>query len=228
MKIIAIVVARRNSSRIIGKAMKNVGGEPLVERKVKQLKNVSNIDDVIVGTNWDKVAQLCTSLQANVIWRDDYYCNELICTANEMIGDMIGRLKCSSEDVIVWAHPTNPLISSLTYEMAINTFLKKEVEGFDSLISVKSFKEHLWGENRTPLNYDPYKDIHTLAKDLPQYYIQDGGVFIQRYGKFKENSYFFGKNPYLFTIPDNEYCDINYDEDLIYANSIIDTKNRKY
>ncbi|MFB9213684.1 acylneuraminate cytidylyltransferase family protein [Vibrio sinaloensis] len=227
MKIISVVVARRDSTRVTGKALVNVGGETLIERKINQLKKVPSIEQVIVGTNWTEVAKVAELLDATVIYRDDYHCDESVCSANEMIGDMIARLDCDDEDIVVWAHPTNPLISPSTYELSIKNFLNSEKNGFDSLLSVKVLQEHIWDQNKKPLNYNPYDEFHTLAKDLPKYYMQDGGIFIQRYRSFKENSYFFGSKPYLFPIPNFEYCDINYEADIVFANYMIDNFNGK-
>ena len=51
--------------------------------------------------------------------------------------------------------------------------------------------------------------------------MQDGGIFIQPYYQMKENSYFFGKNPYLFEIPVDEFLDINVMRDYLLAKALI-------
>ena len=40
-----------------------------------------------------------------------------------------------------------------------------------------------------------------------------------------KNSYFFGKKPYLFEIPAEEYLDINTIQDLKIANTLDDPSN---
>lgn len=47
--------------------------------------------------------------------------------------------------------------------------------------------------------------------------MQYGGIFIQPYKQMKYNSYFFGKNPYLYVIPNREFLDINTERDYIVA-----------
>ena len=129
-------------------------------------------------------------------------------------------------DVVVWAHCTNPLISAPTYDTAISAFLSN-IPRYDSLCSVVELREHLWrGDKHTPLNYNPYALRHTPAKALPPLYMQDGGIFIQPYAQMKANSYFFGKKPYLFEIPKEEFLDINEMRDYLLARAIVESSKK--
>lgn len=42
----------------------------------------------------------------------------------------------------------------------------------------------------------------------------------------KSNSYFFGKNPYLFKIPNEEFLDINDKRDYLLARAILEEKTK--
>lgn len=92
----------------------------------------------------------------------DYYCDESVASANEMIGNMCSLIKT---DVVVWAHCTNPLLSSNTYDRAVETYFQNLPE-YDSLLSVVELKEHLWKDGH-PFNYNPYAPKHTPARELP-------------------------------------------------------------
>lgn len=122
-------------------------------------------------------------------------------------------------DVVIWTHCTNPLITPSTYDNAISTYFDN-LDKYDSLLSVVELKEHLWKDNK-PFNYNPYAKRHIPARELPPLYMQDGGIFIQSYANMKNNSYFFGKKPYLFIIPEKEFLDINNWKDYILAKGII-------
>jgi len=135
-----------------------------------------------------------------------------------MISNMMSLIKT---DVVVWAHCTNPLISPSTYDLAVETFINHQSE-YDSLLSVVEFKEHLWNDLGKPLNYNPYSPKHTPARDLPPYYMQDGGIFIQLYAQMASNKYFFGKKPYLFKISRDEFLDINEYRDYLLAKAILE------
>lgn len=219
-EVTAVIVARKDSVRVKSKATLELDGETLIQRKIRQLKACKLVDRVVFGSNCDEMLLLACESGAEIVKRPEYYCDETKASANDMIDNMCSLI---NTDIVLWAHCTNPLISSYTYDDAIQTFLQNN-QRFDSLLSVVELKEHLWGENKMPLNYNPYAAIHVSAKNLPPYYMQDGGIFIQPYTQMKSNKYFFGKKPYLYQIPEDEFLDINYWRDYLLAKAIINEK----
>ena len=214
----AIIVARKGSVRVPSKNMLKLGNDTLISRKIKQLKSCRNINRVIFGSDSDEMLEHARENGAEAIKRPDFYCDEKAASANDMIANMMELI---NTDIVVWAHCTNPLLSAKTYDFAVETFLQNR-PAYDSLISVVELKEHLWGEDKKPLNYNPYGSRHVPARELPPYYMQDGGIFIQPYEQMKNNSYFFGKKPFLFQIPEEEFLDINNMRDYILAKALIE------
>ena len=214
----AVIVARKGSVRVPCKNMLPLGNDTLISRKIKQLKESKNVDRVIFGSDSDEMLEHAKFYGAEVVKRPDFYCDEKQASANDMIFNMCSLI---DTDIVVWAHCTNPLLSSSTYDRAIETFFAN-YPTYDSLLSVLEFREHLWDENKKVLNYNPYSPKHTPARELPPYYMQDGGIFIQPHKQMLANKYFFGQKPYLFTIPENEFLDINTTRDYLLAKTIIE------
>lgn len=212
----AIIVARKGSKRIKSKSLLKLNGETLIERKIHQLQNCKNIDRIIFGSDSDEMLMLAKLAGAEVVHRPEYFCNEELASANDMIKNMMDLVET---DVVIWTHCTNPLITPSTYDNAISTYFDN-LDKYDSLLSVVELKEHLWKDNK-PFNYNLYAKRHIPARELPPLYMQDGGIFIQSYANMKNNSYFFGKKPYLFIIPEKEFLDINNWKDYILAKGII-------
>lgn len=219
MEITAVIVARKGSVRIKNKSMLKLGNETLISNKIKQLKECKKIDRIVFGSDSDEMLEHAKIYGAETVKRPEYFCDEKLASANDMIRNMMSLIET---DIVVWAHCTNPLLSSKTYEDAIETYNKNLNNDYDSLLSVAEFQEHLWDENKKTLNYNPYQERHIPAKELPKYYMQDGGIFIQSYNQMKSNSYFFGKKPYLYVIPHKEFLDINTERDYIIAQSLYD------
>ncbi|WP_395148357.1 cytidylyltransferase domain-containing protein [uncultured Helicobacter sp.] len=216
MEVTAIVVVRKGSVRIKSKSLLKLNGQTLIERKICQLRATKKIHRVVFGSDCEQMRAVAKNAGAEVVERDSYFCDESRVSANEMIGEMMSLVHT---DIVVWAHCTNPLISSHTYDNAVSTFLTYYGQ-YDSLCSVVELKEHLWcSDKHTPL----YMSRHTPARSLPPLYMQDGGIFIQPYMQMKANSYFFGRKPYLFEIPKEEFLDINEIRDYLLAKSIIET-----
>lgn len=223
MNITAIIVARSGSKRIKNKNLLKLNGETLFERKINQLKQSKHITDIAFGSDSQEMLDMASLLGATVYKRDDFHCNEEVASANDMIRDMVNKIKPC--DIVVWAHCTNPLITAETYDKAIETFLEN-YPTYDSLLSVVELKEHLWKSDKSaPLNYNPYAGRHVPAKELPPYYMQDGGIFIQHHKSFLENSYFFGKKPFLFEIDKTQFLDINELNDYQLAKIIAERES---
>lgn len=222
MKIAALVPVRAGSKRIPNKNLALIGTESLLARKIRQLKECEFITDIYVGTDGEELAAEADNCGATVIMRDPVCCDEEQASANMMIADFVKRVSC---DIIVWVHATNPFVEGCTYDSAVKTFLQEEAKNFDSLMAVLALQEHLWTPNFHPLNYNPYKERHTLAKELPAYYKQTGAFFIQRHQAMKNNSYFFGRHPYLFKTTELEAVDINTPYDLKLANALLNVNS---
>jgi CMP-N-acetylneuraminic acid synthetase len=218
MKIAALVPVRKGSTRIPNKNLCMVGNKTMLGRKIRQLKEAVNITSIYVGTDGDELAEEADRYGVNVVYRDPICCDESQASANMMIADFVKRVDC---DIVVWVHATNPFVESATYDSAVQKYLYECTKGFDSLMSVLAVQEHLWTPNYYPLNYNPYKERHTLAKELPAYYKQTGAFFIQHQQAMKNNSYFFGKRPYLFRTTELEAIDINTPYDLSLANAML-------
>ena len=230
----AVVVARGGSVRVQKKSMFKVGNETLIERKIRQLREAKNIHRVIFGSDDEEMLQVALRAGAEIFKRPDFFCDEKLASANDMIENMLSFFET---DFVVWAHCTNPLIDSRVYDGAIEKFLEEYQKGnVDSLCSVVELKEHLWCKNNEgyalvcdkglerakALNYNPYANIHTPASKIPPYYMQDGGIFIQPYHQMKKNRYFFGKHPLLYLIDEEHFLDINTRRDCILASALID------
>ena len=221
-EITAIIPARKDSKRIKSKNLLKLNNETLIERKIRQLQKSNIIDRVVLGSDSEEMLAIAKKTGAEAIRRPDYYCDEEVASANEMIKNMCELIKT---DVVVWAHCTNPLIEFELYDKAIKTFFEN-LEEYDSLLSVVELKEHLWKDGE-PFNYNPYAAKHIPARDLPPLYMQDGGIFIQPYEQMKRNSYFFGNKPYLFVVPQSAFLDINNMRDYILAKSLTEGKNNE-
>jgi len=217
MEVSALIPVRSGSRRIVNKNAQIVGGHSLLESCIFRLQKTDTVNRVIVGTDSDVLATIASEAGAEVVWREGVCCDETVASANMMIADFVSKV---DTDVVMWTHCTNPFVSSKTYERALESFSEALSKGYDSLLSVVELKEHLWGPNQLPLNYNPYQKRHPLASELPAYYKQTGAFFIQLHETIKKNHYFFANRPFLFKTTELESVDINTPEDLELARAL--------
>jgi len=218
MKIAALIPARSGSIRVRDKNLRPLGEYPLLARKIKQLQS-SNVDEIFLGSNDSNYLEISKKLGATPILRADFACDESVSSSNDMIADFTSRIP-SNFDIILWAHCTNPFLYGRHYNAAIELF-QKSIPLYDSLLSVQKVQNHMWENERLPLNYNPWIGKHTLAKDLKPVYFQTGGIFIQWYKNIKVNQYFFGEKPKFILHDQNEAIDIDTEEDFTMAEKVV-------
>ena len=197
--VVAVVVARGGSRRLPRKNLLPFAGRTVVGHKVWQLGQVPGVDLVVVGSDDDEILAEGRRYGALGMVNDGEYA-----TSNDMLADMAARV---SGDVVLWAHPTNPLVSPATYARALAQFFASK-DVFDSLVSVYRMQRHAW-MGGLPLNYNPRAKVHPLARDCAPIFFQDGAIFIQPREQMARNRYFFGESPLLFEMPEAEVVDID-------------------
>ena len=216
-----LIPVRGGSKRIPRKNMLEINGETLIARKVRQLLPLGK---VYVGSDDSDMLNEARKHGAIAVRREKT--NEGYDSANDMIREFTGLIEPC--ETVAWCHVCNALLSTETYKRAIDEFYKGLREGYDSLISVHEVREHFWNADmRTPCyNVTWCKNVrHLCAKELPPLYMQDGGIFINRYQDMVKHHYFFGDRPKLFVVPKEEFCDINEYSDYLYAKAVIENKN---
>ena len=224
MRVAALIPARSGSVRIKDKNIRALGDYPLIGRKIKQLQD-SRVDNVFLGSDDIGYLDIAVEYGATPVRRSTFSCDEKVCTSNDMISDFVKRIP-NDYDVILWAHCTNPFLYARHYDEAINQFIANSYE-YDSLFSVEKVQNHMWDQRLNPINYDPWADKHTLAKDLKPVYFQTGGIFIQWAKEMKMNNYFFGNKPNFVIHNSIEALDIDTEYDFQLASalaSIVDAK----
>jgi spore coat polysaccharide biosynthesis protein SpsF len=53
MRTIAIIQARMNSSRLPGKVLKDIAGQPMIARVLERARRASSVDDAMIATTTD-------------------------------------------------------------------------------------------------------------------------------------------------------------------------------
>jgi CMP-N,N'-diacetyllegionaminic acid synthase len=213
--ITAIVAARGGSVRLPCKALLPFAGSSLVGHKVRTLKACPLIDRVVINSDSEAIRREACLHGAEAIEGRDYHDDTRM-----MLSDSAAQVGGRDEDLILWAHPTNPLVRADTYASAIAAY-RSAGQDFDSLLSVVPVQRHAWMSGR-PFNYDPYGDRHTLAADLEPIGFQDGAIFIRPRGAMRDDAYFFGRRPLLFEMNALEGWDIDTEQDYRAARALFE------
>ena len=214
MRVVAVIPAKGTSTRVPNKNLRPFAGTTLVGHKIDTLKACQLVDEVVVGSDDDRILAEAKSHGASVRRRDLRYCDESL-PLQHRLHHLIAMVEA---DVILWAHCTNPLVGAYQYDTALRVF-KGLDDRHDSLCSVTPERRHAWLDGK-PINFDPWSPTHQLAADLPPVLHQNGAIFIQPREQMLDNRYLYGRKPYLFELDEYHGLDIDTEYDLWLASTL--------
>jgi N-acylneuraminate cytidylyltransferase len=218
-KIAFFLPTRKGSQRVINKNTRpfaNIQGG-LLEHKLRQLIQSEKISEIILSTNDEsciRVAEpytaICSRLQ--IIERP----NEL-CLDSTDLQDLITYVPTiTNAKHILWGHVTTPIADAKEYDKAIELYLSKLNEGFDSLISVIELKNFLLNKegkfinNTTSIPWPRTQDLETLYEINHVMFLTTREI----YTKLKNR---IGQKPFLYRMDKIKSFDIDWEEDFTVA-----------
>jgi N-acylneuraminate cytidylyltransferase len=205
----AIIPVRQGSRRLKNKNIMPFGDDNLLIYKIKQLKTVKEIGNIVVSSDSDEMLKMASDLSVNTHKRAEEYCDE----KSQPFGAVVAHICENVEgNHIIWATCTSPLVEPSDYRKAINKYNEVIYTGYDSLMSVEEFHRHIWNENG-PINYE-LGIKHIPSQQLPPLYRVTDGILIAPRQKMIEWKYFHGTHPYKFIMDKRASIDIDDVYDL--------------
>lgn len=212
MSLTAVVPVRAGSRRMKNKNIAPFNGTTLLEHKIEVLKRVKSIDTIVITSDSDYMLELAAKHGVATHKRPDEYCDEVTKSYGEMI-----KFVCQdiTGDDILWTLCTTPLVSSELYEKGIAAYYGAINNGFDSLISVISFKHFIVDKNG-PINYE-LGEKQVPSQFLPDWFLSTSGLIMAPRKSMIKWSYHMGFKPFLFEIDKLSAVDIDDELDFIQA-----------
>ena len=142
MNIIALICARSGSKGVPNKNIKLLDGKPLIVRSINQIKELKEINRVIVSTDSKKYAKIALSFGAEVPFLRSKKNSQDKSEDIEFLKEIYDFYKKKNifYNYLVHMRPTTPLRRLETLEKILN-FFKKNIKKFDSLRSVQKMSE---------------------------------------------------------------------------------------
>ena len=209
--ITAIVPARKEKDRLEDKNILPFGDSNLLIHKLRQLRQIPQLDHIIVTSEDDEILQLASDFGVTALKRPDIYADrrtpfgefvEYIC--NQVPGKHI-----------LWACVTSPFVDSDLYENAIEKYKQALNEGYDSLISVQRLKRFIVDANGS-VNFRRGLR-HKNSEDLPLLYLYTNGIVLAPREKMIEWKYNWGHIPYMLEVDKKTGLDISDEYDYYIA-----------
>lgn len=222
MKYSAIIPVRAGSRRLPNKNILPFGDTNLLINKIRQLKRVPMINEIVVSSDSDLMLKMAKDEGVFAHKRPIEYADEKTKSFGEVVAFCAEH--AAHGDNVIWAPCVCPLCDEFNFTDAINKYedLVLKTKEYDSVISAKLFKEYLWDEEK-PLNYKLGLG-HVPSQQLPNYQVIVNGFYIAPRQKMIDWQYFFGLKPYRLIISKREAVDIDDKEDFLIAEALIKTR----
>ena len=214
--ITALVPMRHHSQRVPGKNYRMLAGKPLFHHILDTLKDVPEIDHVVVDTDSPDIIAEVKSAYPNVLLLErPIHLRADTIPMNEIL--MYDTSQVAS-DFYIQTHSTNPLLRAVTISEAINKLLGL-YPAFDSMFSVTRIQSRLWDQLTRPINHNPAILLQT--QDLPPVYNENSCfyVFTKETLTVKRNR--LGDRPLMFEVDSSEAWDIDEEVDFLMADLLM-------
>lgn len=224
MKLTCFLPCRSGSERVKNKNIRPFAGYDygLIEIKLKQLEQVEQINEIILSTNDVEIIEFAKSLNIEKLViheRDNSLCSSQ--TSTDEIVNLVGQLV--TEGHVIWTHVTSPFINSELYSKVIESYKMGLTEGYDSLMTTSEIRSFVWNESG-PINYDRKLEKWPRTQTLPILHEINSGAFITHSDTYREDKDRIGKKVKLYPLSKIEGHDIDWQEDFIIAESLLNAK----
>ena len=245
-EILFFIPARKNSSRIKNKNLKNLGNKSLLKIKISQCKSLK-IGKVVVSTDSKRIAKKSYEFGADYVhMRPKKYSQNSSSTMSVILDFLRQKIKDKKEipEFISICHLTNPFVTNKSIKNAYLKICQMQNFKFDSIISYSYSEVHpfLFINVKKKINFDifkmgkkKYSDIER-SQDRPVAFTLNSAIKITRkryFLKYIKNlnhktkiKPFNLKKTLGLKIKQIEAYDINKKSDLVFAN-IINSKSKR-
>lgn len=219
-KIVGYITVRMNSSRVPKKVIQKVGGSTLVDRGIRTLAAVHDVNPVVVyahnasqykkyvsrrliGDDWDKVMFIDRPAKFDAH----------TATFNDILDSIIDTPPMCDATYIVYFSVTSPFLTSRAIHHVIEAM---QMHNKDSGFVATQHQAFAW-YGAKPL-YDTRKTPRTQT--LPYLILETSGCYIFKRELYKKKKQRIGKDPYVLLVDELHGWDIDTAIDLELAQKI--------
>ncbi len=208
MNIKAVVPIKLNNERFPNKNLEPLGGKPLCAYLLETLASIPEIKTYIYCSD----ERIVPYIPANThFFKRSEKLDQFSVKRQEIVQAMVQDIEA---DIYVYAHVTNPFLTQATIHAAVDAVSK---EDYDSAIGVVPYQKYIWYQNQ-PMNFDCENLLRT--QDIEPIYMEMG-LFVFRRDVALKNGSVYGEKRKLIPVPEMEAIDIDYREDLEFANLLL-------
>ncbi len=221
---VAFVLARAGSKGLPGKNIRPLAGKPLLAWSIAAAHACPDIDEVIVSTDGDDIAEAGSAAGARVMMRPPELASDTA-PPKDAVRFHVSKMSASERpDIIVLLQPTSPLRAVDDISACVSSVRD---DGFDScatFVEAPGDVFRCWrptdaGMKPLHKNYDPW----ARRQDHPEAYVLNGAVYAVRAKPFfaDESTNWLPGRSGMALMPTERSVDIDTELDFAFAELLL-------
>ena len=213
---------RKGSERVPRKNIKPFGEaqKGLIELKLNQLIAANLVDRIVLTTNDTEILDYASSLRSAKL--ELHHRIEELSSSSTSTDQLVRHaLELIPDGNILWTHVTSPFINARHYDEIIKCYFRQLGKGYDSLMTMTILHGFLWQDGK-PLNYDRTTEKWPRTQTLAPVHEVNSGAFLAPSSVYQELDDRIGENPYLYAMNKLTSHDIDWPEDFLIAETLVE------
>lgn len=226
--VLALVPARSGSKGFPGKNTAQFHDRPLIAWPIKAALASSYVDDVIVSTDSEEIAEIARHYGARVPWLRPAELAQDHSVRSDVI---VHALESEApHDLLVYLEPTSPLTAAADIDICLRSLVENRAAKSCVTICKKLefHPEYCVSSNSDgllrPFLKKSFRDLPINRQQLSDSYFFDGSVYVSWVDSFLEYGEFYHDFTLGVELEPYKAIEIDEEEDLLIA----DTLRRKY
>ena len=230
---LAIIPARGGSKGLPGKNIKELCGKPLIAWSIEAGLKSKYLDEVVVSTDYQNIADIAKEYGANVPFlRPDYLASDTA-TSFDTVKHTIEYYKNElgkEFDYIVLLEPTSPLREVSDIDKAIKFLLESTA---DSIVGISKTEDQnpaflIRKDNANFISGYENKDMQVLRRqDIDDIYFFEGTIYISKTNVLVDKKTFYHENTIGYEVPKYKSLEIDDMDDFIMVEAMMKHKGYK-
>ena len=215
---IAFIPVRGGSKSIPLKNIKLFCNKPLVCWNIEALEQCSEVDEIIVATDSDKIEEVVNSqhyLKTKVYRRSAENACDSASTESVML-EYINYAKLPSYSIFMLVQATSPMTESIHFSEALKMYDKGN---YDSILSCVRNYRFFWNADGTSMNYD-YRN-RPRRQDFDGMLMENGAFYINKVGNIIESGNRLSGTIGIYEMPEYTATEIDEPDDWIILENLM-------
>ena len=218
--ILVIIPDYGEKTSVTRKNLRILVDKPLICYAVSNISKSRHNIDMVVSTNDVEIERICKKLKVDCVNRASKF-DEASVTIDPIVYDAVKKYenkKNKRYEIIVTVQPTSPLLSAVTFDEAIDSFISSN---YDTYISAVNKPRLAWEEEDG--KFVPLYEKRVNRKFLPKHLVETGTFVISKRENIRKKSR-FGEKIYIYEMDKNEGLEILSVNDWIIAENELKKK----